>query len=105
MCSSRSTGNPAGRALRATVGSAMLAVLLAGDVRADESQPVAWQGIERVVAFADVHGAYAELTALLRSVGVVDEDLRWTGGRTHLVSPAMAAAAACAGHFVDVRHF
>ena len=27
------------------------------------------------------------------------------GGRTHLVSPAMAAAAACAGHFVDVRDF
>lgn len=27
------------------------------------------------------------------------------GGRTHLVSPAMAAAAAIAGHFVDVRTF
>jgi 3-isopropylmalate/(R)-2-methylmalate dehydratase large subunit len=26
------------------------------------------------------------------------------GGRTHLVSPAMAAAAAIAGHFVDIRH-
>ncbi|MBC7787752.1 MAG: 3-isopropylmalate dehydratase large subunit [Methylophilaceae bacterium] len=26
------------------------------------------------------------------------------GGRTHLVSPEMAAAAAIAGHFVDVRH-
>jgi 3-isopropylmalate/(R)-2-methylmalate dehydratase large subunit len=25
------------------------------------------------------------------------------GGRTHLVSPEMAAAAAIAGHFVDVR--
>jgi 3-isopropylmalate/(R)-2-methylmalate dehydratase large subunit len=25
------------------------------------------------------------------------------GGRTHLVSPSMAAAAAVAGHFVDVR--
>ena len=25
------------------------------------------------------------------------------GGRTHLVSPAMAAATALAGHFVDVR--
>ncbi|KES12683.1 3-isopropylmalate dehydratase large subunit, partial [Snodgrassella alvi SCGC AB-598-O11] len=25
------------------------------------------------------------------------------GGRTHLVSPAMAAAAAIAGHFTDVR--
>ena len=27
------------------------------------------------------------------------------GGRTHLVSPAMAAAAAIAGHFVDIRSF
>ena len=27
------------------------------------------------------------------------------GGRTHLVSPAMAAAAGIAGHFVDVREF
>lgn len=27
------------------------------------------------------------------------------GGRTHLVSPAMAAAAAIAGHFTDVRNF
>ena len=26
------------------------------------------------------------------------------GGRTHLVSPAMAAAAAIAGHFVDITH-
>jgi 3-isopropylmalate/(R)-2-methylmalate dehydratase large subunit len=26
------------------------------------------------------------------------------GGRTHLVSPALAAAAAVAGHFVDPRH-
>jgi 3-isopropylmalate/(R)-2-methylmalate dehydratase large subunit len=25
------------------------------------------------------------------------------GGRTHLVSPAMAAAAAVSGHFVDIR--
>jgi 3-isopropylmalate/(R)-2-methylmalate dehydratase large subunit len=27
------------------------------------------------------------------------------GGRTHLVSPSMAAAAAIAGHFVDVREW
>jgi 3-isopropylmalate/(R)-2-methylmalate dehydratase large subunit len=27
------------------------------------------------------------------------------GGRTHLVSPAMAAAAAVAGHFVDIRNW
>ena len=33
------------------------------------------------------------------------EGRQGAGGRTHLVSPAMAAAAAIAGHFVDVRHF
>jgi 3-isopropylmalate/(R)-2-methylmalate dehydratase large subunit len=27
------------------------------------------------------------------------------GGRTHLVSPEMAAAALIEGHFVDIRHW
>jgi 3-isopropylmalate/(R)-2-methylmalate dehydratase large subunit len=31
------------------------------------------------------------------------EGRQGAGGRTHLVSPAMAAAAAVAGHFIDVR--
>jgi 3-isopropylmalate/(R)-2-methylmalate dehydratase large subunit len=31
------------------------------------------------------------------------EGRQGTGGRTHLVSPVMAAAAAINGHFVDVR--
>ncbi len=53
---------------------------------ATESSPTAWSGIERVVAFADVHGAHEELTALLQSVGVIDAELRWSGGKTHLVS-------------------
>ena len=33
------------------------------------------------------------------------EGRQGAGGRTHLVSPAMAAAAAVAGHFVDVREW
>ena len=33
------------------------------------------------------------------------EGRQGAGGRTHLVSPAMAAAAAIQGHFVDVRKF
>ncbi|MFB2539273.1 3-isopropylmalate dehydratase large subunit [Acinetobacter sp. c3-l95] len=33
------------------------------------------------------------------------EGRQGNGGRTHLVSPEMAAAAAIAGHFVDVRRF
>uniref|UniRef100_UPI001EFB80D6 aconitase family protein n=1 Tax=Burkholderia cenocepacia TaxID=95486 RepID=UPI001EFB80D6 len=31
------------------------------------------------------------------------EGRQGAGGRTHLVSPAMAAAAAIEGHFVDIR--
>ena len=31
------------------------------------------------------------------------EGRQGTGGRTHLLSPSMAAAAAIAGHIIDVR--
>jgi hypothetical protein len=66
----------------------LLAALLAAALpatAADEVAPGRWQGVERVVAIADVHGAYAELTGLLQSVGLVDAQLRWKAGATHLV--------------------
>ena len=44
------------------------------------------EGARRVVAFADVHGAYDELVALLGSLGIVDRSLRWSGADTQLVS-------------------
>ncbi|MDP3223364.1 MAG: metallophosphoesterase, partial [Rubrivivax sp.] len=47
---------------------------------------VQWHGVERVVAFADVHGAHTELVRLLRETGIVDEKLRWAAGATHVVS-------------------
>ena len=40
----------------------------------------------KVIAFADVHGAYDDWVSLLQEVGVVDEQLNWSGGKTHLVS-------------------
>jgi len=45
-----------------------------------------WQGVGRVVAFADVHGAYHALVDLLQAAGVIDADAHWAGGATHLVS-------------------
>jgi 3-isopropylmalate/(R)-2-methylmalate dehydratase large subunit len=33
------------------------------------------------------------------------EGRQGAGGRTHLVSPAMAAATAIEGHFVDIREY
>jgi len=40
----------------------------------------------RVVAFADVHGAYNNLVALLEEVNVIDKEGNWAGGDTTLVS-------------------
>ncbi len=45
-----------------------------------------WSNVPRVMAFGDVHGAYDELVALLQGAALIDEQLAWTGGTTHLVS-------------------
>jgi len=42
--------------------------------------------VERTVAFGDVHGAYDALVATLQKAEVIDENLKWSGGKTHLVS-------------------
>jgi hypothetical protein len=47
---------------------------------------VQWSGVDRVIAFADVHGAYTELNALLRDAGVLDAEDRWAAGKSHVVS-------------------
>jgi hypothetical protein len=41
--------------------------------------------VDRVVAVGDVHGAYDRFVEILRASDLVDAQLRWTGGRTHLV--------------------
>jgi hypothetical protein len=43
------------------------------------------RGVERVVAVGDVHGDYEQLVAVLRSAELVDAQLRWCGGKAHLV--------------------
>lgn len=45
-----------------------------------------FQGVERIVAIGDVHGAYDALVATLQAADVIDSDLAWSGGKTHLVS-------------------
>jgi len=42
-------------------------------------------GVERVVAVGDVHGDFDQFVAVLRSAGLIDADMRWSGGKTHLV--------------------
>ncbi len=51
---------------------------------ADEPQ-YEWTGVERIVAIGDIHGAYDNFVAVLKNAKLVDDKLRWTGGKTHLV--------------------
>src|SRR5262245_53616885 len=44
-----------------------------------------WNNVERVVAIGDVHGAYDRFVEILKVAGIVDSELRWIGGRTHVV--------------------
>jgi hypothetical protein len=55
-------------------------------VAATEEKPWRFEGVERVVVFPDVHGEFDGLVQLLKSTGVVNDELAWSGGKTHLVS-------------------
>lgn len=44
-----------------------------------------FDGVDRVVAIADIHGAYDAMVTTLQNVDVLGDDLGWTGERTHLV--------------------
>jgi hypothetical protein len=47
--------------------------------------PYRISGVDRIVVFPDVHGAYDPMVAILREAAVIDPSLHWSGGRTHLV--------------------
>ncbi len=47
--------------------------------------PHEWNGVKRVVAVGDVHGAYENFVAVLEGADLVDERLQWIGGKAHLV--------------------
>ena len=51
---------------------------------ADSIQCV-WTGIEKIVAVGDVHGDYENFVKILKGTGLIDKELHWTGGKTHLV--------------------
>jgi hypothetical protein len=54
-------------------------------VAAAEPEQYRWSGVERVVAVGDVHGACQSLESILAEAGLIDDELTWSGGATHLV--------------------
>ncbi|MCZ6585426.1 MAG: metallophosphoesterase [Gammaproteobacteria bacterium] len=63
---------------------AFVATVLCGN---DAWSAAEWRfsGADRVVAVADIHGAYDAFVRILRRSGVIDGEVRWAGGTTHLV--------------------
>lgn len=49
------------------------------------ANPWQFDDVERVVAIADIHGAYEPMVATLRNAGVIDDERNWSGGESHLV--------------------
>ena len=73
--------------LRLNVRFCVAALCIAAiTAHADDAPAWRWTGVQRIVAFGDVHGADRELVALLTQVGVIDAAQHWSGGATHLVS-------------------
>src|SRR5262245_6425040 len=66
----------------AVLAAAIVALAL---VRARAAAPCEWDGVDRVVAVGDVHGAYDRLIEVLKTAGVIDAGERWSAGTTHFV--------------------
>jgi len=44
-----------------------------------------FDGVERIVAIADIHGAYDAMVSTLQNADILGEDLSWVGGKSTLV--------------------
>ncbi len=60
----------------------MITLAAAMPAKSDESRI---DGIDRVVAIADIHGDYGAMVSTLANAGIVDDNFSWVGGETHLV--------------------
>ena len=70
----------------------VLLVLLIADLVWFAAQPTAatdipydWNNVPPVVAVGDIHRAYDSFVDVLKSAELVDDELRWIGGKAHLV--------------------
>jgi Calcineurin-like phosphoesterase len=63
----------------------VLAPLLVNTAAQPAFDPCAIDGVGRIVAVGDIHGAYDGFVRILRAAGVIDQRERWIGNATYLV--------------------
>lgn len=68
-----------------TVSPAPLNPILSSPPPAAAKYQCVWTGVEKIVVVGDLHGDYDHFVRILRGTKLVDSDLQWTGGKTHLV--------------------
>jgi diadenosine tetraphosphatase ApaH/serine/threonine PP2A family protein phosphatase len=61
------------------------AVVTLGSRPLPAASPCEWNGIDRIVAVGDVHGAYDRFLEILKIAGVLDASARWAAGNAHVV--------------------
>jgi hypothetical protein len=62
-----------------------IALLLALVLCATSFTPLTAQGPSRIIAIGDIHGSLDGFTAILKKTGLIDDQHKWTGGRTQLL--------------------
>lgn len=67
------------------VTGALLVVSICAQPARGQPAPLEFDGVGRVVAVSDLHGAHDAFVATLLAAGVLDGAQAWAGGRTHLV--------------------
>ena len=73
------------RAIRVVTAVVVVAFVALSPAKVPAASSCEWNNVERVVAIGDVHGAYDRFVEILKVAGIVDSELRWIGGRTHVV--------------------
>jgi hypothetical protein len=68
-----------------SIGVALVLATALAARPAAKDPPCEFDGVSRIVAVGDVHGAYDHLIDILRAAAVIDGQDRWTGGTAHLV--------------------
>lgn len=70
---------------RSILATAFCFALACAAERAEEPIPCEFSNVPRIIAVGDVHGAYDQLVQILQAANIIDPNLRWIAGKTHLV--------------------
>ncbi len=61
-----------------------LLLILLGPLNYAAESPI-WSGVERIVVVSDIHGDYDNFREIIKGIEIIDDNLNWNGGKTHLV--------------------